>query len=213
MAEFKLKKENVRSLKDIAYNAIKEAILSSNYTAGEKLVEAELAEQLGISRGPVREALSQLEHDGLVLSQPYKGTVVAELSDDEYEAVYIPLRRLIEGYACKKANEMFTDDDYKYLLSCTAKMEIACDDKDIEQVSKLDEDFHKYIILKCTSKMLTSLWESLSVHFYARIFFQNRIKRNEPTFEEIPQEHYDLIDAIKSSNSGLIEQTLKAHIR
>ena len=121
--KYQFKRENVKSLRDIAYESIKEAILSSDLQPGEKLTESDLSEQLGISRGPIREAFRQLERDGLVHSQPYKGTVVAEFSMEETDQVYIPIRQQIERYACCQAMELFGEEDYTFLESCITEME------------------------------------------------------------------------------------------
>jgi len=213
MEKYRLQKRTVKSLRNTAYDEIKEAILNNGFPPGSKLVEADLAEQMGISRGPVREALRLLESDGLVKSEPYKGTIVSHRSDEEAALVYTPIRRIIEGFACKKASEMFVDEDYEALNKLIDKLQIACDADDYEQASRIDEDFHRYIVSHCTSDMLTSLWHSLSAQFLGRIFYQNRIKKNQPTFEEVPAEHIEMLEAIKSGDPDRIDRMITAHIR
>jgi len=210
MGEYELKKAKIKSLKDTAYDAIKDAILSDNIQAGTKLIEADLADQLGISRGPIREALRQLESDGLVHSEPYKGTVVAQRSEEEATSVYIPIRQIIESYAWKKASETFTEDDYDYIDRHIKKLEALCNAKEYESASGVDDKIHHYIVSRCTSEMLTSLWESLSTYFYARIVFQNRISQ---ILDDSPKQHYDMVDAIKSGDHETIDRVIVEHIR
>lgn len=210
---YKLKREQIRSLRDVAYDAIKEAILSNEIAPGEKLTESAISSQLGISRGPIREALRQLERDGLVQSQPYKGTVVAEFSTEEADKVFTPIRQLIENYACCRAAELFTPNDYAFLEGCILEMETNCTQRDLKAISQNDSDFHRYIVAKCTSGVLTSIWESLAAHFYGRIIFQNRLKCEKPEFTYIPEEHRELLAAIKSGNCDVICDTIKVHIQ
>ncbi len=211
--DYKFKRENLKSLRDVAYEAIKEAILSNNIKAGEKLTESSISSQLGISRGPIREALRQLERDGLVQSQPYRGTVVAEFSTEEADKVYIPIRQLVEEYACQRAAELFTEEDYQFLNECICKMDAACAQRDLEAASREDAAFHRYIVVRCTSGMLTSIWDSLSAHFYGRIFFQNRLKEEKPEFSYIPEEHRDMLAAIQSGDQAAISKVIKIHVQ
>ena len=211
--KYQFKRENVKSLRDIAYESIKEAILSSDLQPGEKLTESDLSEQLGISRGPIREAFRQLERDGLVHSQPYKGTVVAEFSMEETDQVYIPIRQQIERYACCQAMELFGEEDYTFLESCITEMESNCVQRKIEAISRNDAEFHRYIVSKCTSGVLVSIWDSLAAHFYGRIFFQNRLKWEKPEFSYIPEEHRELLEAIRNSNKKAINNLIKIHIQ
>ena len=210
---YQLKRERVRSLKDIAYESIREAILGGNLKAGEKLTESEISEQLGISRGPIREAFRQLEMEGLVHSQPYKGTVVAEFSQEETEQVYIPIRRQVECYACQKAVQIFEEEDYAFLEDCISRMETLCREKDVEAISREDAEFHRYIVTKCTSGVLSTIWESLAAHFYGRIFFQNRLKWERPEFSYVPEEHRELLAAIRSGNRTAIDSVIDIHIQ
>ena len=81
-----------RSRRDQVVEVLRNAIISGAYEPGERLVEATLSQELGTSRGPVREALRQLEHEGLVTSFPYRGAVVLGVSDEEVQEVLIPIR-------------------------------------------------------------------------------------------------------------------------
>ena len=210
--EYKLKREQVKSLRDVAYEAMKEAILSGDIAPGEKLTETDLSNQLSISRGPIREALRQLERDGLVQSQPYKGTVVAEFHTEEADQVYMPIRRMIENYACCQAAIIFEPRDYEILEEYIEKMETHVAQQDLKGMSQTDADFHRYIVTKCTSRVLISIWESLAAHFYGRIYLQNRVKRGTPKFFTIPQKHRSLIAAIRTQDHAVIAAEIEGHI-
>ena len=91
------------------------AIIAGRFAPGERLIESVLSTELGTSRGPVREALRQLENEGLVMSFPYRGAVVLGVSDDEVHEVLIPIRLTLERSSFARALEKMTDDDFAEL--------------------------------------------------------------------------------------------------
>ena len=95
------------------------------YEPGERLIEATLSTELGTSRGPVREALRQLENEGLVMSFPYRGAVVLGVSDEEVQEVLIPIRLTLERFSFRKAVGQLTDDDFAELAKQVWLMEQA----------------------------------------------------------------------------------------
>lgn len=207
--KFEFQKKTIKSLKDVVYDTIKEAILSGKLSAGERLIESEISRQMGISRGPIREAFQHLEQDGLVYSQPYKETVVAELSPREADEVYVPIRRIVELYACSRAKEILTDSDYDILKCLIGDLKIACDAGDMVAATRIDAEFHQYIVTKCASQTLLSIWNSISTQISVRIHAQNKYKNR---FDAIPPEHDDLLDAMRSGSKKDIENLLLQHI-
>ena len=91
-----------RTMKEIAYEAIREAILSGRFLPGQRLVADELAQEFGTSRMPIREALQRLENAGLVSITPHRGAVVSELSEQEIVEIY-HIRAVLEGLAARLA--------------------------------------------------------------------------------------------------------------
>jgi DNA-binding GntR family transcriptional regulator len=89
---------------------LRNAIIMGTYEPGERLIEASLSTELGTSRGPVREALRQLENEGLVMSFPYRGAVVLGVSDEEVQEVLIPIRLTLERYSFSHALDRMTEE-------------------------------------------------------------------------------------------------------
>ena len=112
---FTFSKTPKQSLKNLAYESIKTAIVKGDLPPGQRLLETEIASQMGISRGPVREAIRQLDQDGLPYSHPHRGTVVLEMDPEETEKVFVPTRRIIEEYVAEKASFKLDDEDYQNL--------------------------------------------------------------------------------------------------
>ncbi len=207
--QFAFKKRAVKSLKDIAYETIKEAILAGDLCSGDRLVESDIAKQMGISRGPIREAFQRLEKDGLLLSSPYRETVVAEMSKQEADEVYVPIRRIVEQYACSRATRKLTEKDYACLTDIIHGIEEGCRAQDLVTITRLDSEFHQHIITRCASPTLLSIWESLSTQIYAHILSQNNYKAK---LDCVAQEHYDLLDAIRAGSQERIAALLEEHI-
>src|SRR3954467_5569257 len=95
--------------------ALREAIVAGHLGDGERLIEDKIARELKTSRGPVREALRQLEHEGFVVSYPYRGAVVLAVSDEEVQQVLIPVRLTLEKFSIPKAVERMDDADFAEL--------------------------------------------------------------------------------------------------
>src|SRR6476659_7823713 len=95
--------------------ALRDAIVAGQLEDGERLIEDKIARELKTSRGPVREALRQLEHEGFVVSYPYRGAVVLGVSDEEVQDVLIPIRLTLERFSFDKAIERMSETDFAEL--------------------------------------------------------------------------------------------------
>src|SRR5437763_486534 len=107
--QLELSRDLPSSRREQVANILRESIVSGKLKPGDRIREKEISDQLGVSRGPIREAIRQLEQEGLLISYPYKETVVAEMSDDEIMDVLIPIRIILETYSSKKACENITE--------------------------------------------------------------------------------------------------------
>ena len=133
-----------RSLRIRVFNAIENAILDGEYKDGDSLNELRLSKELGVSRTPVREALMQLELEGLVRNIPNKGAVVVGVTEQDTHDIY-EIRIRIEGLASRLCAENITDDELHALEQIVDLQEFYLLKNDTEQIWKLDGDFHKII--------------------------------------------------------------------
>jgi len=215
--EYTLRKQDIKSLKDMAYEAIGESILSGIIPAGAKLVETELSKQLNISRGPIREALLHLEQEGLVCSYPYRGTVVAEISAKETEEVYIPIRMIVERYAFRQAPAILAPEDYLDLASLVQGMFQACRKMDTELIARLDSRFHETVVMKCTGPTLRAIWRSLASRISLQIHSQTRCANlsalTAESSDAIAHEHEILLQCVRENNLEKLDALLDEHIR
>lgn len=149
---FDQKKEN-KSLTSLIFDKIREDILNDKYTAGDKIVEAKLADELGVSRTPVREALKQLELDGLVDNIPNRGVVVKGISNQDIHDIYT-IRVAIEGIAARWAVERMDDQVVEDLKEIYDLMEFYTFKDDIDKIFELNTKFHETIYIATKSRYL-----------------------------------------------------------
>ena len=132
---------DARTLRQGVTEAIRHVILAGELLPGDQVNQAQIAEQLGVSRGPVREALGQLEEEGLIRNIPYKGTFVTEITV-EYIAELYSIRRVLETFAVRQAAEHATLEDLDELRAVVRQMYTAAGDDDMTRMGNLDIEFH-----------------------------------------------------------------------
>lgn len=137
---------------------LRQAILKGDIEAGEKLVQADLASQLGVSRMPVREALKTLEVEGLVTVQPHRGAIVNDITLDDIAEIY-EIRAFLEPLALKKSIPDLTSEDVEELQELHGKMKNTTDP---EIYIEYNRRFHNLTLSRCYSKRLHNLMTSVS---------------------------------------------------
>src|SRR5262245_7672888 len=173
---------------------LRSAIIMGSYEPGERLIEATLSTELGTSRGPVREALRQLENEGLVMSFPYRGAVVLGVSDDEVQEVLIPIRLTLERYSFVHALQTMTDEDFAELGKQVWLMEQAANANDLARHVEADLRFHEIVIAASgqthTVQIWRTIWPRIRAYFY-------RYGRDQD-LERMVDEHRELLAALQS---------------
>jgi len=207
---FQFERANQKSLRDHAYESIKRAILRGDFPAGTRLREAEIAQQMGVSRGPIREAFSLLAQEGLICSHPYRETVVAEISSEETEEVYVPMRRTIELYVSLRAKERLTEQDFEELEKIVEKMDEASCAQNLELLTDLDLSFHTFLISKIASVSLQNLWSGIVSRIHVRLLCQGLTHED---LRCVSREHSEFLTLLKEGDLEKLTIHLDAHIR
>jgi DNA-binding GntR family transcriptional regulator len=198
------------SLHRRATDALRTAIVEGRLRPGDRLKEVELAEQLGTSRAPVREALRQLEHEGLVASSPYRGTEVLGVSQDEVTEVLVPIRLTLESFAFSKALPLLTDADFETLRKLVARMREAGTRNDLDELAADDVRFHELVIERSGQPHCLQIWRSIEPR--VRAYF----RRDAPAHQrgdEIAEEHDELLRALQARDERALLKTLARHIQ
>ena len=205
---FSFSKAPKQSLKTLAYESIKTAIVKGDLPPGERLLETEIASQMGISRGPVREAIRQLDQEGLTYSHPHRGTVVLEMNSEETEKVFVPTRRILEEYVARNAYLHLNDADYQYLESIIQEMEAASQDDNFYEMIELDMKFHSHIIERAASPSICALWNNIKSRIHSRLLLQGIAQSSL----NLAEEHKEYLECIREGNVEKIQQHLCYHI-
>lgn len=199
---------DARTLRQSVTEAIRQVILQGDLLPGAQVNQAQIAEQLGVSRGPVREALGQLEEEGLIKNVPYKGTYVTEITGDYISELY-SIRRVIETFAVQEATRRATADDLAELRTILEAMYAAADHDDMTSMGTLDIQFHYLICRSAHHSMLLQQWKSIEMGVRRCLTLRHRIYRSSA---DVIGTHPDILAAIEAGEAERACAILSAHI-
>ena len=188
--------------------ALREAILVGRYGDGDRLIEDRIARELETSRGPVREALRQLEHEGLVVSYPYRGAVVLGVSEEEVHQVLIPIRLTLERFSFTKAHERMTERDFAELAKEVWLMGEAGRDDDLLRIVEADIRFHEFVLSCSGQPHTTQIWGSIAPRIRAYFFRYGR----QSDLMRIAREHDEVLSALRSDDHKNLMRVVERHI-
>jgi DNA-binding GntR family transcriptional regulator len=190
--------------------SLRRAIVGGRYRPGDRLIEVELAEQLGTSRAPVREALRQLEQEGLVLTQPYKATEVVGVTQAEIEEVLVPTRVTLERFAFREALRRLTAADVTQLERLVATMRYAGQSGDADALADADVRFHELVVERAGQPHSLQLWRTIEPRVRAHF------RRDAPAHRDplaVADQHQELLDALKAGDEAALMDAVERHIR
>jgi DNA-binding GntR family transcriptional regulator len=197
------------SLRNKVFKYIKAQIINGHYQPGESLVESKLADELGVSRTPIREAIRLLELEGLVETIPNKGAIVLGISDKDVEDIYA-IRKLIEGLAARWAAERINAVDKKELEKIIDLMEFYAQKGDLDELADLDNKFHQIIYEASGSKILNLTLSNL--HQYVQLARLESL-RVPNRLKQTLSEHRAILDSFLSGNLEHAENALTQHVQ
>ncbi|WP_245976380.1 GntR family transcriptional regulator [Amycolatopsis palatopharyngis] len=196
---------------DRVYSALRDGILEGRYTAGTRLGEAELAEITGSSRTPVREALRQLEMEGLVEVLPHRGARVAEWTAEDLEEIY-DLRTLLEGYAAARAASRIKAKDIDRMDELCGLMEEAAaagPHQDLDRVAECNAEFHEIVRSAAAStRLVTMLNAVVQLPLVVRTFHRYSLD----DLARSAAHHRDLVAALRIGDRAWAESVMRSHV-
>ncbi len=196
------------SLRGRVFNRIREDILSGKYKENEELKEVQIGKELGISRTPVREALRQLELEGLVNIIPNKGAYVRGISQKDIHDIYV-IRSYLEGLAARWACEKISDAEIEALEENVYVSEFYIQKKHYDTIVELDSQFHETIYKASGSEILEH--QLSTYHHYVERIRKVSLGREERA-RKSNEEHGAILDAIKKRDADLAEKLAHEHI-
>ncbi|GAB4525296.1 MAG: GntR family transcriptional regulator [Pleurocapsa sp.] len=201
-----------QSLQQQTYQALKQFILNGELASGERVVETKLAQQLQVSRTPIREAISQLKREKLIVSKPNGGFKVATLSIQDAIQLYdcrIALEQLSVAGACEKITPKQLEKLEKLVLEAEKLMESPFSQTSPMKLLKIDYDFHHLIAESSANQWLLTLLEQI---FDQMALLRVQTTQHNPQVLEIRLEHRQIYEAIALQDSDLAQTRIKEHL-
>lgn len=206
--DWKVNMNEYLPLRDVVFNTLRQAILKGELEPGERLMEIQLAEQLGVSRTPIREAIRKLELEGLVLMIPRKGAEVAKISEKSLRDV-LEVRRSLEELAIELACQRMTEDGIRELERAHRIFSEAVDCKDVMLMAEADENYHDIIYEGTGNSRLVQILNNLreQMYRYRLEYIKDADKR-----QILLIEHDNILKAIKSRHVAEAKAAMREHI-
>lgn len=189
--------------------ALKTMLLKGELTPGDRVNESRIAEELGISRAPVREALHMLTTEGLIEIRPQKGKFITRLSPKEVQDSYF-VGGVLEGAAAAACCQHFTDNDFAQMEAVLAQMRNnAVHNRSIAAQAPLDTAFHQIIFMRVNNPLLEELSRRSCLRISKFLLFRHWQEVYSP--HEVYQRHREVLDVLNTRDPGHIEACLRAH--
>lgn len=207
--KFNINTSEYLPLRDVVFNTLRDAILTGKLVPGERLMENQLADKLGVSRTPVREALRMLELENLVELVPRKGAQVLDMSEKDIVNI-LEVRSALEGLATQLACKKMSAEDLQQLKKLEADFERAVADNDVELFVDIDEDFHDLIFSSTGNDKLIYIFKNLRIQLYRYRMAQ---AKNDTSMSTIVAHHKNIIRAIENREAEEGAAIAQGHIK
>lgn len=207
-SNFKVTMNEYLPLRDVVFNTLRQAILKGELEPGERLMEIQLAERLGVSRTPIREAIRKLELEGLVLMIPRKGAEVAEISEKSLREV-LEVRRSLEELSIELACQRISEEGIKELEGAEEAFAQAVKTGEIMTIAESDEHFHEVIYAATANSRLVQIVNNLREQMYR---YRLEYIKDEDKRQILVVEHEHILRAVCSRNIAEAKNAVREHI-
>ena len=199
------------TLKNKAYSWLKKKIITLKLPMGSALVESELCRELNIGRTPVREALQQLESEGLVSDLPRKGSFVSNISFVDFEKL-LDVRIMLETHVVKRLAGSITIEQIAHLQSLFIDINEHIDSRDVDQLLSIDRQFHQGLVTLLDNSYLDSIAENL-YDLVARTWYLSFQNRNQDGLANTVQDHIELLELLEKGDAEAADKMVRDHVQ
>ena len=196
-------------LRDVVFNTLRQAILRGELKPGERLMEIALANRLGVSRTPVREAIRMLELEGLVIMIPRRGAQVAQITEQDLNDV-LEVRLGLEELAVRFACERITDEEIKALGLAVKEFEKKMSNNELSAQAEADVKFHEIIYGATHNQRLVQIINNIREQMYR---YRIEYLKDVESRKTLVKEHYEICDALKRRDAESAVEKMCIHIR
>jgi DNA-binding GntR family transcriptional regulator len=200
---------NTDSRRHQAAHILREAIVTGRLQPGDRLRELELSDQLQVSRAPLREAMRQLEQEGLLVSYPYRGTEVLGVSQEEIEEILIPIRLTLERFAVKHALRAMGEADFQHLAAIVADMRAAAAEGNAVALSDADIRFHDALIERADQAHCRQIWNMIQPRVWA---YFRRDADSYTSLDGVVEQHEAYLAALRTGRLELALAAVDQHV-
>jgi DNA-binding GntR family transcriptional regulator len=198
-----------KPLREVIFNTLREAIIIGELKPGERLMEVQLAEKMGVSRTPVREAIRKLELEGLVDMVARRGAQVADLSVKDIMDV-LEVRASLDGLATSLSSTRITQDELKELMHINTQFTNYVEKENLQGIIKKDVEFHDIIYRSSRNEKLIQIASNLreQVQRFRVIYL-----KDFSSTKDIIKEHNEILEAIQNKDSNNAQSLAQKHIK
>jgi len=203
-----------RVLSDVVTDDLRQAIVDHDLEPGRRISEDELAAQMGVSRGPIREALARLEREGLITLERHRGARVASWSEQDIEEIY-SMRSVLEGLAIEWACKNATAADLVAMEEVLIRYGKLTDkQRTPKEVSKIDLEFHSALFASAHHERLFKAWEVLrsQIHAFLVYTWSQDEKVNKEFLPKWGPDHLELLEIIRAKQTSKAKAVIHDHV-
>ncbi len=206
--QFEVKMDEFLPLRDVVFNTLRQAILTGELKPGERLMEIHLANKLGVSRTPIREAIRKLELEGLVIMIPRRGAEVAQITEKSLKDV-LEVRRALDALCVELACDRISEAELVQLKEACNRFEEATKTQNTKVIAQADVALHDIIVAATGNDRLVQLVNNLSEQMYRyRFEYIKEVSRHE----KLIQEHRIIYESIVKKDKKTAAEAARTHI-
>ena len=206
--DFRVNMDEYLPMRDVVFKTLRQAILKGELEPGERLMEIQLAERLGVSRTPIREAIRKLELEGLVLMIPRKGAEVAKISENNLRDV-LEVRRSLEELAIDLACQRMTEEELSELKKTEERFAKAIQTGEVMEIAQTDESYHEIIYNSTKNQKLVQILNNLREQMYR---YRLEYIKDEDKRQILLVEHDHIIKALSLRHVQEAKMAIREHI-
>lgn len=195
-------------LRDVVFKTLRQGILTGELKPGERLMEIHLANKLGVSRTPIREAIRKLELEGLVTMIPRRGAEVAQITEKSMKDV-LEVRKVLDNLSVELACDRITEEEKDQLKNACMDFEDAVKTGDFSMIAKTDVAFHDIIVAATRNIRLSQMVNNLAEQMYRYRF---EYIKDSSQHERLVEEHQEICDGIVNGDKEKALEAIEAHI-
>jgi DNA-binding GntR family transcriptional regulator len=206
--QLKLNMDAYLPLRDVVFNTLREAILRGDLVPGERLMELQLASKLGVSRTPIREAIRMLEQEGLAITIPRKGAIVAGMTEKEMQDV-LEIREALEELSVQVACDKITDEEIAQLRKNMKNFQRSLETGDLKKMAQADVEFHDVIYQATDNQKLINMLNNLREQMYR---YRVEYLKNPDNHQQLLDEHEAIYQGIVTKDKDAVTAMMRKHI-